>query len=124
VTIDGVWILNGFTDHLCTPLELHFRDNWHTQTSDLSLLQSPRRFLATDFYRERFLSFRRLGPLVTATLLQKSCQMTTQLRNWIPGWRPFHANLHVFSPHADFQLTTDDRTLSLTNQLLHVTSLH
>jgi hypothetical protein len=26
------------------------------------------------------------------------------LTNWVPGWRPFHTNLLVFSSQADFQL--------------------
>jgi hypothetical protein len=30
-----------------------------------------------------------------------------QLTNSIPGWRLFHANLHVFSSQTDFQLTTE-----------------
>jgi hypothetical protein len=38
--------------------------------------------------------------------------------NWVPGWQPFHTNLLVFPSQADFQLN------SLTNQLLHVTSLN
>jgi hypothetical protein len=24
--------------------------------------------------------------------------------DWVPGWRPFHTNLLVFSSQADFQL--------------------
>jgi hypothetical protein len=38
--------------------------------------------------------------------------------NWVPDRRPFHTSLPVFSLQADFQLN------SLTNQLLHVTSLN
>jgi hypothetical protein len=39
--------------------------------------------------------------------------------NWVPSWWPFHTNLLVFSSQADFQLLN-----SLTNRLLHVTSLN
>jgi hypothetical protein len=33
---------------------------------------------------------------------QLNCQPST---NWVPGWRPFHANRIVFSSQADFQQT-------------------
>jgi hypothetical protein len=29
------------------------------------------------------------------------------MQNWVPGCWPFHTNLLVFSPQADFQLTTE-----------------
>jgi hypothetical protein len=35
---------------------------------------------------------------------QLNCQPPT---NWVPGWRPFHTNLLVFSSQAEFQLTTE-----------------
>jgi hypothetical protein len=47
---------------------------------------------------------------------------TDKSTNWVPGWRPFHTNLLVFSSQADFQLTW--QLNCLTNQLLHVTSLN
>jgi hypothetical protein len=109
--------MNGFIDHS----ELHFTVHWHTQTSVLSLIQPP---LAVSWQRllpRESLSFPRLGPLVTAALAE--LLSTDNSTNWVPGWRPFHTNLLVFSSRADFQLTTDNWTLSLTNQLLYVTSL-
>jgi hypothetical protein len=44
-------------------------------------------------------------------------------RNWVPGWWPFHTDVLVFCSQADFELTTGDKTLSLTNQLSHFTSV-
>jgi hypothetical protein len=43
--------------------------------------------------------------------------------NWVPGWRPFYTNLLIFSSRTDFQLNWQ-QTHSLTNQILHVTSLN
>jgi hypothetical protein len=54
-----------------------------------------------------------------------SCQLSTQLQrhffstflaeldttNWVPGWRPFHTNILVFSSQAGFQLTTEQVNL-------------
>jgi hypothetical protein len=45
------------------------------------------------------------------------CQPSTM---WVPGWRPYHTNLPVFSSQADFQLTTE-HSHSPTN---YFTSLH
>jgi hypothetical protein len=60
--------------------------------------------------------------LLSQPLVQNSCQLST---DWIQIWRPFHSNLIVFSSEADFQLSYPDNwTLSLTNQLLHVTSFN
>jgi hypothetical protein len=30
---------------------------------------------------------------------------TDNSANWVPGWRPFHTSLQVYSSQADFQLT-------------------
>jgi hypothetical protein len=40
--------------------------------------------------------------------VQNSCQLPPTT-NWVPGWRPFHTSLLVFSSHADFS----------TNSFLH-----
>jgi hypothetical protein len=67
--------------------------------------------------------------------MQNSCQLTN---NWVPGWRPFHTSLLVFSSQADFQLKSlspisylyftplHSTEISLTHQLLilHATSLN
>jgi hypothetical protein len=37
---------------------------------------------------------------------------TPKWTNWVPGWRPFHTNLLVFSSQADFQLTGQSRSQS------------
>jgi hypothetical protein len=117
VTIDGVWI--GYW--IYWPLnihhsELHFTHHWHTQTSVLSLLQSPPAVSWQRLYQWRFFSFPCSGPLFTAACAELlSIDSST---NWVPGWRPFHINLLVFCSQADFQLN------SLINQLLHVTSLN
>jgi hypothetical protein len=71
--------------------------------------------------QEDFLIFRarHLVAAVCTELLS-----TVDSTNWVPGWRSFHTNLLVFSSQANFQLTTDSWTLSLTNQLLHIISLN
>jgi hypothetical protein len=97
---------------LLTTWNVHFTDHWHTQTSVLSLLPSPLAF-----------SWQQLLPVAVIQIpaLWSSCQLTT---NWVPGWRPFHTNLLVFSSQADIQLTTINWTLSLTKQLCHITLLN
>jgi hypothetical protein len=91
---------------------LQFTDHWHTQTSVLSLLQS---LLVVSWQRllsRQILQF----PALRSSCHSRPCRTTSQLTtNWVPQWRPFHTNLLVFSSHADFQMTTDNWTLSLTN---------
>jgi hypothetical protein len=60
-------------------------------------------------------------PLSLPCRAQLNCQPST---NWVPGWQPFHTNLLFFPSQADFQLTNDNWTLSLTNQLLHFTQFN
>jgi hypothetical protein len=42
--------------------------------------------------------------------------------NWVPGWQPFHTSLHRLT--TNWQLLSLSLSLSLTNQLLHITSLN
>jgi hypothetical protein len=96
----------GFIDHLHTPLGTTlYRSLAHTDlvSSVYSNLHQP--FPGNSFYRRRFFSFTRSGPVVTAT--HAELLSTNNSTNWVPGWRPFHTNLVVFSSQTDFQLTTD-----------------
>jgi hypothetical protein len=89
----------------------------NTHTSDLSLLQS---LPGNGSYRWRFFIFR--VHVVTVRLISRNCQLSysavssqpplqssTPLStlNWVPGLRPFHTLLLVFSAHGDFLLTTE-----------------
>jgi hypothetical protein len=62
-------------------------------------------FPGNGFYRGRFFSFPRSGPLVTAARAEFLTNYKST--NWVPGWRLFHTNLLVFSSQAAFQLTTE-----------------
>jgi hypothetical protein len=102
VTVDGIWIGDSIIDDLYTHNSwLHFTDHWHTQTSVLSVLQSP---LAVSWQRI-------LTQAVTVSLNythQISHKVITAAlsTNYIPGWRPFHTSLLVFSSQPNFQLST------------------
>jgi hypothetical protein len=102
VSLEGVWIgeyiyiyyfYTPLGTILCTSLA-------HTQTSVLSLLQSP---LAVSWQR-----------LLTREIIQRpllryssySLPCKTQLTG-STDWRPFHTNYLVFSSQADFQLASD-----------------
>jgi hypothetical protein len=114
--------VNGFIDYLYTPLRTTlYRSLKHTDYV-ISLLQSPLAVSWQRLYRRGFFRFSYSGPLVTASHAELSS--TDNWTNWIRGLRPFHSSHLIFSLQADFQLTTDNWTLSLTNQLLHFTSLH
>jgi hypothetical protein len=103
--------------------ELHFTDHWHTQTSVLDLLQfTPAISYKLLLTQWKFFRFPQAGPLVTAA--RPELLSTDNSTNWVPGWMSFHTNLLVFSSQADFQLRADKWTLSLANQMLHVTSLN
>jgi hypothetical protein len=108
--------------------ELHFTVHWHTQTSVLSLVQSPLAVSGQRLYRARFFIFPRSGFLVTAT--HAELLSTDNSTNWVPGKRPFHTNLLVFSSHVHFQLNgtpaelTHQPATSLHFTSLHFTSLH
>jgi hypothetical protein len=108
--------VNGFIDHLYTSPGTTITDHWHTQTSVVCLLQS---ILAVSWQRLLPREILQL-PALRSSYHSRPCRT---LPNWVPGWRPFHSNLLVLPSQVDFQLTTDNWTLSLTNQLLHVTSL-
>jgi hypothetical protein len=91
----GNRLVNGFIDRLYTPLGAAiYRPLTHTQTTFLSLLQSP---LAA--------SWQRLLPRVILQhpSLRSSCHSRPcrSLVNWqliwVPDWRPFHTNLPLFS---------------------------
>jgi hypothetical protein len=131
----------GFSDHLCTPLgSALYRSLTHTDLCPQSITYSSSRFLATDFNTETItvslnytlqishikFSFHSRTLAINSFLHSLSyrtplnCQLSTKC---VPGWRPFHTNLLVFSSQADSNWT-DNWTLSLTNQLLHWTELN
>jgi hypothetical protein len=118
MNIDGVCIgWTGFIDHLYTPLGTIF---YISLTHRIVSLVSTSRFLATASAEAGFSAFR-TQVLLSQPPVHNSCELTT---NWVPGCRPFHTNLLVFSSQADLQMTCPSNwTLSLTNQQLHVTSL-
>jgi hypothetical protein len=96
--------------------ELHIIDYRHTQTSFLSLLQSPLAVSWKRLYHWRLFSFPHSGPLETVARAELlSTDNSTKL---VSGWLPFNTNLLVFSSQPDFQLNL------LTNQLLHGTLLN
>jgi hypothetical protein len=111
--------VNWWMDLLTTCIhqsELHFTDHWHTHTRVLSLLQSPlavfwQRLLPREIFQL---------PGLWSSCHSRPCR-TDNSTNCLPGWRSFHTNLLDFSSQAEFLLTTE---LSVTNQLLHFTSLH
>jgi hypothetical protein len=102
MTIDGIWI--GELDLLTTCThhwELPFTDHWHTEPNVLILLQfllavSWQRLLPREILRLPALKSSCHSRMYRAFV---RCQLTT---NWIPGWRPFHTNLLVFSSHVTF----------------------
>jgi hypothetical protein len=106
--------------HLIHGSELQFTYHWHTRTSILSLLQSP---LAVSWQRlltrEILLAFRAQA-LLSQTPVQNSCQLTAQLTGYQSGGRSHQSPSLLFTGW----LSTDNWNLSLTNQLLHFTSLH
>jgi hypothetical protein len=123
VTIDGVWI--GELDLLTTCVhhsEVHFTDHWHTHTHRLvsSVYQSP---LAV--------SWQRLLPkeILHPPALRSSCQ--SRPRRTPVNWQLNQLGLRLAAiSHQPPSLLltrwlpTDNWTFSLTNQLLHVTSLN
>jgi hypothetical protein len=105
VTIDGVRIC----EWIYWPLVYTIR-NYTSQITDTRTLVSsiyhnfncP--FPGNGFYRGRFFSFPHSGPLFTASRAELS--PTDNSINWVPGWRPFHTILQVFSSQADSQLNS------------------
>jgi hypothetical protein len=98
------WILDLLTT--CTHhSELHFTDQWHTQTSVLSLLQSP---LSVSWQRLHRCPCRILDNWQVNYLVPRLADISHQAPNLLfTGW-----------------LSTDNWPFSLTSQLLHVTSLN
>jgi hypothetical protein len=96
--------VNGFIAHLYTPLGTTFyRSLTHRLLFSVYYsLHHP--FPGNGFCRGRFFSFRRSDPLVTAA--RREFLSTENSTNCIPGWRPFHTNLLVFSWQTDFQLNS------------------
>jgi hypothetical protein len=102
--------------------ELHFTEFTDKQRLVSSVYYNLQQsFPGNGFYRGTFFSFPHSGPPITAACAE--LLSTDNSTNWVSIWRPFHTNLLVFSSQADFQLNWQLNTLSLTNQLLHVTSL-
>jgi hypothetical protein len=107
VTID--W-MNGFTDHLYTPFGTtlyrsltHTHTHTHTQTSVPSLLYSPQAVSQQRLLPRDILQF----PALRSSCHSRPCRTVSQLTtNWVPGWRPFHTNLLVFSSQTDLQLNS------------------
>jgi hypothetical protein len=114
VTVDGVLI----DERIYWPLvyttwnyTLQIAD---TETNVLSLLQSP---LAISWQWPLPVETLQLPAFRSSLPPVQNSLSTDNSTNWVPCWQPFHTNPLVFSSQADFRLN------SLTNQLLHVTSL-
>jgi hypothetical protein len=92
--------------------EIHFTAHWYTQTSALSILQLS---LAVSWQRLLPRDFLQLHALWSSSH-NRPCRT---YNSTIPGGWPLRTNLLVFSSHP-----TENWTLTLTNQLLCVTSLN
>jgi hypothetical protein len=109
---------NGFTDHLYTSLG--------TRITALSLIstlyKSPQHSLP--FPSNSFNSGDSSASRAQVLSSQPPVQNST-LNRQLPGWRPFHTNLLVFSLQADFQLTLCQLTSNwVTPTVFHITTLH
>jgi hypothetical protein len=118
------WILDLLT--ICVqPSELQFTDHWHTNRSVSSAKYSLHqpfpgngfntgtitvllKYIIQISYLESFFGSRTLAINSFFGNLLKYQPST----NWVPGRRPFHTNLLIFSSQTDFQLTTDYWQLS------------
>jgi hypothetical protein len=141
VTTDGVLIWRMALLTTCIyHSELHFTDHWHIQASVLSLLQS---LLAVSW--QRFLPRQILQrPALRSLVIAARAELLSNdiKTNWVPGWWPFHTNQPpslLFTGWLPTELLSslthqaatsriftqlNCSTLSLANQLLHVTSLN
>jgi hypothetical protein len=108
----GVWLQTGYEFWSFT---LQLTGTYRLVYSVYYSLHQP--FPGNGFNRGRFFSFPRSGPLIRAT--RAELLSTNSSTNWVPDWRPFHTNLLVVSLHR----LTFNWTVSLTNQVLHVTEL-
>jgi hypothetical protein len=109
------WILDLLTTCIHRS-ELHFTDHWHRLVSSVyHSLHEP--FPGNGFYRGRFFNFPRSGPLVIAARAELFV-------SWQINW--LGPRLAVISHQPPSLLFTGwlSTELSLTNELLHVTSLH
>jgi hypothetical protein len=89
--------------------KLHFTDHWHTQTK---CPQSSIVFTSCCLTTALTVEILQL-PELRSTCHSNPCRTVVSWQlNWFPGWRSFHTNLLVFSSQADFQVTTDNRTLT------------
>jgi hypothetical protein len=98
--------------------ELHFTDHWHTQTSVLSPLQSP---LSVSWQRLLTMEILQL-PALRSSCHSHPCRtlVNWQLNYLVPRLAAIsHQPPSLHKPTSSWQLTTDNWTLSLTNQLLH-----
>jgi hypothetical protein len=106
------WVVDSLTTCIHHS-ELHFTVHWHTKTSVLSLLQPP----VAVSWQQIFNTVEILQhPALRSSCHSRSCRTLVNwqpLTNWFPGWRLFYTNLLFFSSQADFQLTTDNWTHSL-----------
>jgi hypothetical protein len=71
--------------------ELHFTDHWHTQTSVLSLLQSPLAVSLQRLLPRESLQLSALRP--SSHNRQVEFLLTDNSTNWVPDWRQFHTSL-------------------------------
>jgi hypothetical protein len=117
--------VNGFIDHLYTPLGTTL---YRSVTHKYYCPRSIRVQLAVSWQRLQLKKSLQLPALRSfqshpcRTLV--NCQPST---NWVPGWRPFHTNLQIFSSGADFQLNSVLPTSYFTSvqfSSLQFTSLH
>jgi hypothetical protein len=109
------WLNIGFINHA----ELHFADHWHMQTTVLNVLQFPIDVSGWQLLSREILQLPALAPLVTAACAELLSADNSTIGSQAGGY---------FTPTSWFSFTgwllTDNWTLSLTNQLLHVTSLN
>jgi hypothetical protein len=98
----GYGLVNGFIDHLYTPLGTTLC-RLLTQANVLSLLVSTSRFLSmASTEGDSSALVLRSSRTVTRAELFVNWQL-----NWVPRWWLFHTNLLIFSSQSDFQLTTE-----------------
>jgi hypothetical protein len=98
--------VNGFIDHLFTPLGTTRKYNAIRNLNTLQIITAPAKsfpsllchqpFPGNGFKQWRFFSFTRLGSVFTASRAELNCQL--------PGWRPLHTNFLVFSSQPNFKL--------------------
>jgi hypothetical protein len=74
--------------------EILFTDHWHTQCPQ-SISVSTSRFLATVYNTVEILQFPTLMSFFHSP--RAAVFSTDNSTDWVPGWRPFHTNLLVFS---------------------------